>query len=125
MTFFNDFFCLSKLFRFLLSVSINVPSDVLAGNEAKVTLLFVTANINCFALVMLMFICCKNVSFGSRAISRIFGCFVVGSVSLFNLSDQVMPYSAGSDVKSVVVVCLCLCERLLVVAHIFCEDIIE
>ena len=32
----------------------------------------------CFALVMVMFICCENVSFGSRVIPRIFKCFVVG-----------------------------------------------
>ena len=57
-----------------------------------------------FALVVVMFICCKNVRFRSRVITRIFGCFVVGSVRLFNLSDRVMPYSAGSGVKSVVVV---------------------
>ena len=58
----------------------------------------------CFALVMVTFICCENVSFGSRVIPRIFGCFVVGNVWLFNLSDRVVLYSAGSDVKSVVVV---------------------
>ena len=57
----------------------------------------------CFALVMVMFTCCENVSFGSGVIPRIFGCFVVGSVCLFNLSDRVMPYSVGSGVKSVVV----------------------
>ena len=34
----------------------------------------------CFALVMMMFICCENVSFGSRVIPKIFGCFVVGNV---------------------------------------------
>ena len=34
----------------------------------------------CFALVMVMFICCENVSFGSRVISIIFGCFIVGRV---------------------------------------------
>ena len=37
-------------------------------------------------------------------ISRIIGCFVVGSVGLFNLSDGVMPYSARSNIKNVVVV---------------------
>ena len=57
-----------------------------------------------FALVMAMFICCENVSFGSRAIPRIFECFVVGNVWLFNLSDRIVPYSAGSGVKSVMVV---------------------
>ena len=57
-----------------------------------------------FALVMMTFICCENVSFGSRVIPRIFGCFVVGNVWLFDLSDRVVLYSAGSDVKSVVVV---------------------
>ena len=58
----------------------------------------------CFALVVVTFICCKNVSFGSRVIPRNFRCFVVGNVWLFNLSDRVVPYSAGSGVKSVVVV---------------------
>ena len=53
---------------------------------------------------MVTFACCENVSFGSRAIPRIFKCFVVGSVWLLNLSDRVLPYSAGSGVKSVVVV---------------------
>ena len=32
----------------------------------------------CFALVMVMFICCENVRFESRVIPRILGCFVVG-----------------------------------------------
>ena len=58
----------------------------------------------CFALVTVMFICCKNISFGSRVIPRIFGCFVIVNVWLFNLSDRVVPYSAGSGVNSVVVV---------------------
>ena len=58
----------------------------------------------CFALLMVTFICCKNVSFGSRVIPRIFGCFVVGSVWLFNLRDRVVLYSVGSGVKIVVVV---------------------
>ena len=57
----------------------------------------------CFALVMVTFICCENVSFGSRVIPRIFGCFV-GNVWLFNLSDRVGLYSAGSGVKIVVVI---------------------
>ena len=63
----------------------------------------------CFALVMVTFICCENVSFESRVISKIFGCFVIGSVWLFNLSNKVLLYSAGSCLKSVVVV-LCLYE---------------
>ena len=50
----------------------------------------------CFALVMMTFICCENVGFGSRVIPRIFECFVVHSVCLFNLL-----YSTGSGVKSV------------------------
>ena len=58
----------------------------------------------CFALVMVTFICCENVSFRSRVIPRIFGYFVVGNVWLFNLSDRVVLYLAGSGVKSVVVV---------------------
>ena len=58
----------------------------------------------CFALVMVTFICCENVGFGSRMIPRIFRCFVVGNVWLFNLSDRVVLYSAGSGAKSVVVV---------------------
>ena len=32
---------------------------------------------------------CENVSFGSTVIPRIFGCFVVGNVWLFNLSDRI------------------------------------
>ena len=58
----------------------------------------------CFALVMVTFICCKNVSFGSRVIPRNFRCFVVVNVWLFNLSDRVVLYLAGSGVKSLVVV---------------------
>ena len=58
----------------------------------------------CFAVVMVTFICCENVSFGSRVIPRIFECFVVGSIWLFNLSDRFVPYSAGSNVKSVIIV---------------------
>ena len=65
----------------------------------------------CFALVMVTFICCENINFGSRVIPRIFWCFVVGNVWLFNLSDRVVLYSAGSGVKSVFI------RRLLVVAH--------
>ena len=34
----------------------------------------------CFALVTVTLICCENVSFGSREVPRIFGCFVVGNV---------------------------------------------
>ena len=41
----------------------------------------------CFALVMVTFLCCENVNFGSRVISKISRCFVVGSIWLFNLSD--------------------------------------
>ena len=59
---------------------------------------------NCFALVIVTFIYCQNVSFGSKVIPRIFGCFVVGNVWLFNLSDRVVLYSVGSGVESVVVV---------------------
>ena len=58
----------------------------------------------CFTLVMVMFICCENVSFGSRVIPRILGRFVVGKFDLFNLSDRVMPYLADSGVKSMVVI---------------------
>ena len=54
------------------------------------------------------FIYCKNVSLRSKVIPRVFGCFVVGSVSLFNLSDRVVPYSAGSGVKSVI-----LCKNIV------------
>ena len=49
-------------------------------------------------------ICCENVSFGSRVILRILRCFVVGNVWLFNLSDRIMPNSAGTGVTSMVVV---------------------
>ena len=34
----------------------------------------------CFALVLMTFICYENVSFGSRGIPRIIGCFIVDSV---------------------------------------------
>ena len=34
----------------------------------------------CFTLVMMIFLCCKNVSFGFGVIPRVFGCFVVSSV---------------------------------------------
>ena len=53
----------------------------------------------CHALVMMTFICLG-----------IIGCFVVDSVWLFNLSDRVVPYSAESSVKSVVVVLSLLYE---------------
>ena len=71
----------------------------------------------CFALVMVIFICCENVSFGSRVIPRIFRCFAIGSVWLFNLSDRVVLYSAGSGVNNVVLVLSAFIRRLLVVAH--------
>ena len=41
--------------------------------------------------------CC----FCSKVILRIFGCFVVGNFRLFNLSNRVVLYSAGSGIKSV------------------------
>ena len=62
----------------------------------------------CFALVMVTFIYCEKVSFGSRVIPRFFGCFVVGNVWLFNLSHKVVLYSSGSGVKIVVVVLFAL-----------------
>ena len=34
----------------------------------------------CFALMMVRFIYCENVSFGSKVISKAFGCFDVESV---------------------------------------------
>ena len=34
----------------------------------------------CFGFVMVMFICCENVSFGSRVIPRVFRCFAVDCV---------------------------------------------
>ena len=58
----------------------------------------------CFGLVMVTFICCENVCFGSTVIPRIFECFFVGNVWLFNFSDKVVPCSAESGVRSVVVV---------------------
>ena len=58
----------------------------------------------CFAFGMVTFICCENVSFMSRVIPRIFECFVIGNIWLFNSGDRVVLYSAGSGVKSVVVV---------------------
>ena len=60
----------------------------------------------CFALMAVRFTYCENVSFGSNVIPRVFECFVVDSVELFNLSDKLVPYLAGSDVKSVK-----LCKR--------------
>ena len=48
---------------------------------------------------------------------RIFECFALGSVWLFSINDGIVPYSAGSDVKSVVVVLCVFIRRLLVMAH--------
>ena len=50
-----------------------------------------------------------NVCFALMTVKFIYWCFVVGSVILFNLIDRVVPYSAGSGVKSV----------------IFCKNIVE
>ena len=69
----------------------------------------------CFSLVIVMFMCCKNVNFGYRVILRIFGCFVMDSVSLFNISDKVVPDS-WYGVKSVIAVLSVFIRRLLVVA---------
>ena len=52
----------------------------------------------------MIFMCCENVSFGSKVTPRIFGFLAVGSVFLPSLSDRVVLYSAGSGVKSEVVV---------------------
>ena len=62
----------------------------------------------CFVLVMVMFIFCKNVSFGSKLVPRSLGCFVIGSVWLFNLSYRLVSYSTWSGVKIVMIVFLCL-----------------
>ena len=56
------------------------------------------------ALTVVRFMCCENVSFGSRVTPRIFGCLVVGNVLPPSLSDRVVLYSGGCGVKSVVVV---------------------
>ena len=61
----------------------------------------------CFALMTATFMYCENVSFGSKVIPRVFGCFIVGGVWLFNLSDRVVTYSAGSGVKRVI-----LCKNI-------------
>ena len=45
----------------------------------------------CFALMMVMFIFLENISFRSKMVPRIFGCFVIGSISLFNLSHRLVP----------------------------------
>ena len=58
----------------------------------------------CFVLVMVMFIFCENVSFGSKLVPRSFGCFVISSVWLFNLSYRLVSYSSWSGVKSVMIV---------------------
>ena len=42
----------------------------------------------CFALVMVTFICCENVSSGSSGIPRILGCFVVAQRSLLFRDKQ-------------------------------------
>ena len=34
----------------------------------------------CFALMTVRFMYCENVSFGSKVIPKVFGCFVVGNV---------------------------------------------
>ena len=44
----------------------------------------------CFALVMVMFIFFENISFGSKMVPRIFKCFVIGSISFFNLSHRLV-----------------------------------
>ena len=68
----------------------------------------------CFALLMVTFTCCENVSLGSRMmISKISKCFVVGNVWLLNLSDRFVLYSAGSSVKSVVVVFFCVYMKII------------
>ena len=54
-----------------------------------------------FALVIVTFMCCENVSFGSKMITKSFGVLLL--VVFGCLSDGVVQYSAGS-VKSVVVV---------------------
>ena len=46
----------------------------------------------CYALMTVRFMCCENISFGSKVIPRVLG-VLVGSISLFNLSDRVEPYS--------------------------------
>ena len=58
--------------------------------------------------------CCENVSFESRVIPRVFGVFLW--VTFDCLSEKVMPYSAGSGVKIVDIVCLFM-QRLLVMFH--------
>ena len=78
----------------------------------------------CFALVIATFICFENVSFGSRVIPRIFRCFVVGNVWLFNVSDRVVPYSVGSGVTSVVVVLSVFIQRLHWSTHKFLPQIL-
>ena len=54
------------------------------------------------------FMYCENVSFGSKVIPRVFGCFVVDSVGFFKLNDRVVPYSAGYSVKRVT-----LCKNIV------------
>ena len=57
-----------------------------------------------FALLMVFCVCFEKVSLGSSVSLRIFGSFTVGSVVLSICSVRVVLYSAGSGVKSVVVV---------------------
>ena len=77
----------------------------------------------CFDLVSVFCMWLEYVSLGSRVRPSILGCFIVGSCVLFMCSVSSVLYSAGSGVKSVVVVLsafsvswfvmvqLCICWR--------------
>ena len=63
------------------------------------------------ALSFEVLICSLNVSFGSKVSPSILGLRIVGSRVLSSCSDSSSLYSAGSGVKSVVIVLLALSFR--------------
>ena len=68
--------------------------------------------IDCFsALSFEVLICSLNVSLGSKVSPSILGLRIVGSCVLSSCSDSSSLYSAGSGVKSVVIVLLALSFR--------------
>ena len=71
----------------------------------------------CLARVSVLLMCCEYVSFVSSVRPKIFGCLTVGSCVLFMCSVRVVEYSAGSGVKSVVVVFEALSVSWLLVVH--------
>ena len=63
--------------------------------------------------------CLLKVSLGSKVRPRIVGCLVVGSNMLFIVRLRALLYSAGSGVKSVVMVLSALSIRSLSIVHVY------